>query len=213
MTKTLFYILTLTFIITNNAMANDSILSRLMGSKFTEADYLGRWYFEIKDTDEKDGQMWMKLCGTLENFENHMSNFKATMTINILKHFDQEPHDIKVSLVADIEGASNWTVSDGYIVDTVKKMEIVQSDEKVEIMDKHVLSLDEYSESNKVVNEAKSMAKEALSKMAQTMEHKTTKDKVIAFDKNKIVLESIDDDGKKEIETYYQSQVNDGKCR
>lgn len=212
MKKGLLSLLLLIVMMPQAAQAQSGFVNNLFGARFSDSDYIGRWYSEGSLTEE-GGALSVKACFTFENFENGTQNYKGILSISSLIHRDEEPRDVRFVMSSNISGLGKWVIKDGYIIENGTSVNFTDDDIKFEILGNYVLSLSEKPEFDKQVEVYKKELRDKFEKDFRAEMMRTSKDKVVAYDKNKIVVESTTDDGKKEIETYYRSITDDGKCR
>jgi hypothetical protein len=190
---------------TPKVYAETGFFGKFLKSQFSDSDYIGRWYQELSFTEKDNDNIETNLhaCSTSEIFENHSSNARATMRMSFYYPETGNTHPFKIELNLTMSLTGEWMIKNNYLIEKITNVTINSDSISVDTFGKFEMP-----------EEEKRQRLEALEKMlTEEMKNQSSKDLVKSFDKEKIIYESTDDTGKKSIETYSRTMLNDGKCQ
>jgi len=168
------------------------ILSALTTSAFgdiTEKDIMGRWYSEEKivtDADSDGDFQIMKICLSSEYFRNKVNNFQGEIILDLV--FRSSPLKVGGATIA-FRGAEEWQLTDKSLMSKI-------IDVKLRVKDAFIkdngTSVDE--------GELQKFKENLLEEMNHFVySGKTSEDVVIAAYKDRLIIETSEDDGTKKL--------------
>lgn len=170
----------------------EAALMGLTSCESTKDKLVGSWHYTGNETTSSGGEM------TLDGVDNNKADGTYTSTANWSYSYETEINGTKVNvkMMISFKGSGEWKVNDD--------KEIVSSPSSVDIKVTSMKYFDPSDDSflfeltgSDLEEYSKAFAKEIQSDLLEA-----STERIIMLQDNKIVTESVDDDGKKETTTY-----------